>query len=160
MSRLPVQNRNGFSVTRYNKPINMLSKARGAQEMIRRMPRWAAELAHAHALANFEAEGFIDKGGVQRWPSKRKGVTGPGSKKLLVDTGRMKNSIKILSAGPRVARIGSNVRYSGVHNRSVGEMKKYPQGVYPGRKYLGHSSELVDVTVQMIVGRLNLAMRR
>ena len=161
MSNLPIPlSRNGFNTTRYNKPINMMGKAYAVKDLMRRMPRWMGELAVAHSLANFKVEGFIDGGGVERWPSRRKGTSGRGSKKLLVDTGRMKGGIKVLSASSAKAVVGSNVPYSGIHNRTVGEYKKYGSRTYVGRKFLGHSSDLVDITVQMIVSRLNLGMRK
>ncbi len=161
MSNLPVPlSRNGFNVTRYNKPINMMGKTTAVKDLMRRMPRWMGELALAHADANFKVEGFIDAGGIERWPSARKGITGRGSKKLLVKTGKMKNSIKVMSASSSRAVVGSNVPYSGIHNRKVGEYKTYSTGRYPGRKFLGHSSELVKITVQMIISRMNLGMRK
>jgi phage gpG-like protein len=138
----------------------MMGKATAVKDLMRRMPRWMGDLAIGHSMANFKVEGFIDQGKVERWPSKRGGLIGIGSKKLLVDTGRMKRSIKIMSASSTKAVVGSNVPYSGIHNRPVGEYRKYATGTYPGRKFLGHSSELVKVTVQMIISRMNLGMRK
>ena len=137
-----------------------MGKAYAVKDLMRRMPRWMGELSVAHAMANFKVEGFIDAGGVERWPSKRKGTTGRGSKKLLVDTGRMKGSVKVMSASSSRAVVGSSVPYSGIHNRPVGEYKTYSSGRYPGRKFLGHSADLARITVQMIVSRMNLGMRK
>ena len=64
-----------------------------------------------------------------------------------------------MSASSTRVAVGSAVPYSGIHNREVGVYKKYTTGSYPGRKFLGHSSELVKITVQMIVSRMNLGMR-
>ena len=80
---------------------------------------------------------------------------------MLVDTHRMKNSIKVASASSSSRSVVSaNVPYSGIHNRPVGEYKTYSSGRYPGRKFLGHSAELVKITVQMIISRMNLGMKR
>lgn len=157
MSNFPVAvSRNGFNITRFDKPINMAAKFSSAKELLHRMPRWMGELAVGHAMANFKVEGFIDKGGVQRWPKKKR----PNGKKTLVDTGFMKRTTKVVFADRSQAKVSTAAPYAGIHNRPVGQRRKYETGSYPGRKFLGHSQELAKVTAQMIVSRLNKAMAK
>ena len=140
-----------FSITRYNRPINMRAKAHRANAEFYGIAADLGKLAVGHALSNFEAEGFIDEG-FSKWAPRR---SGKGGHKILTKTGRLKRSVKLMSASRTKAVVGSNVPYSGIHNKGgVYGGKSYPQ-----RKFLGHSKLLAEASIKVIIKRLNLAAR-
>jgi len=142
-----------FSVVRINKPINMGRKMGAIKREIEQLPDRIGRMMKAHVMMNFVAEGFID-GDVKRWPKKKRS----NGKPILVDTQRMKRSIRVTRSGNRVS-ITTPVKYAGIHNRPVGEVKQYNGKNYPGRKFMGISKTLTSGIHKMVTTRLNIAAR-
>jgi len=143
-----------FMKTRYNKPLNVAGKARAFRKEFNNLTRRMGKMAKEHVDNNFKAEGFVDDT-LQRWPKLR--APKPSGKKILVRTGRMKRTTRIVGRTRNNVSITTPVPYAGIHNRPVGEMKTYEGGRYPGRMFMGHSKVLARATQKMIVTRLNLA---
>lgn len=125
---------------------------------MRSLPYKLGELAIKHAWSNVMAQGFVDDYAPKRWAPRKDG-SDPG-RPILVKTGAMLRSIKILGLMPNKVMVGSSVPYSGIHNRPVGEMKQYSTGNYPGRKFLGHAKILRDLSVAMIVDSIKRGLHK
>lgn len=81
---------------------------------------------------NFNAQGFIDES-VERWPA-RKSKRDNAGRKILVKTGRGRESIKVLSRYGNKRKIGTLVPYMNYHNEGAGRL--------PKRKFIGNSAKL------------------
>ena len=143
-----------FMKVRYNKPLNIMGKAHAFRKEFNKLTLRMGKMASEHVQHNFKAEGFVDDT-LQRWPKLR--APKPSGKKILVRTGRMKRTTRIVSRTRNNVTLSTPVPYAGIHNRPVGQMKQYEGGKYPGRMFMGHSKVLAAATQKMIVTRLNLA---
>lgn len=83
-------------------------------------------------IDNFNAQGFIDET-VERWPA-RKSKKDDAGRKILVKTGRGRESIKVLSRYGNKRKIGTLVPYMNYHNVGAGRL--------PKRKFIGNSAKL------------------
>lgn len=81
---------------------------------------------------NFEAQGFIDDG-VKRWAGRKSPKDNKG-RKILVKTGRGRNSIKVLSRNGMTRKIGTLVPYMAFHNSGTSRL--------PKRQFIGKSRRL------------------
>jgi phage gpG-like protein len=82
------------------------------------LPRKVAILAVNVAKENFRKQGFTDKS-FEPWKKRkvqRKGTKARQSGAILVDTGRLKRSIRVISINAKSARIGTDVPYAQIHN--------------------------------------------
>lgn len=93
-------------------------------------------------VENFNAEGFIDEG-VERWPARKSKKDNAG-RRLLVKTGRLRESIKVLSRFGNIRKIGTLVPYSKYHNDGI-------SGRLPQRKFIGKSGKLERKNYQVIL---------
>jgi phage gpG-like protein len=143
-----------FTKTRYNKPSNIVGKANAFRKEFNQMTLRMGKMAREHVDNNFRAEGFVDET-LHRWPKLR--APKPSGKKILVRTGRMKRTTRIVNRTRNNVSLSTPVAYAGIHNRPVGQMRQYEGGKYPGRMFMGHSKVLAAATQRMIVTRLNLA---
>ena len=90
---------------------------------------------------NFNAEGFIDEA-VERWPARKSKKDNAG-RRLLVKTGRLRESIKVLSRAGNTRKIGTLVPYSKYHNDGI-------PGRLPQRKFIGNSKRLERMNYKVI----------
>jgi phage gpG-like protein len=81
---------------------------------------------------NFNAEGFIDES-VERW-KPRKSKRDNAGRRLLVKTGRGRESIKLLYRYGNVRKIGTLVPYMKYHNEGTNRL--------PRRQFIGNSRVL------------------
>jgi phage gpG-like protein len=94
----------------------------------------ANEAVNFFKIDVFEAEGFIDQG-VKRWPKRKPGTKRNSGRRLMVDTGRLRQSGRVLRKVPGVsARVGYPVHYAGYHNEGSKDL--------PKRQLVGTSYEL------------------
>jgi phage gpG-like protein len=82
---------------------------------------------------NFNAEGFIDES-VERW-QPRKSKRDNAGRRLMVKTGRLRESIKVLSRYGNSRKIGTLVPYAPYHNYGI-------PGRLPKRQMIGNSRVL------------------
>ena len=146
-----------FYITRYDtvggRRFSFLQKAMAVRREINWLTHRMANMAMDHIENNFKAQGFVDET-IHRWPKRRRPASWPilqktGKLKMIKRQNQSRNSVTLTSAAP----------YAGVHNRPVGEIKKYGPYNYPGRMFMGHSQVLADATKKMIVTRINMAMQ-
>ncbi len=95
-------------------------------------------------IDNFNAQGFIDDS-VQRWPA-RKSKRDDAGRKILVKTGRGRESIKVLSRYGNKRKIGTLVPYMNYHNVGTGRL--------PKRKFMGNSRRLERKNAKVLMNFL------
>lgn len=71
-------------------------------------------------LDSFTKQGWLGAGGMERWPARKKvtkwGKTPRPGRALLVDSGRLRRSVRIISKSPLQIVWGTDVPYARVHN--------------------------------------------
>lgn len=144
-----------FNIHRFNVPLNFKGKMHRLRMEMNNLTRRMGSMASEHTQNNYKVEGFVDKK-IEQWPKKKK----PNNKKILVDTGRMKNTTRMMFRTRNFVKLATPVPYGAIHNRKVGEIKVYNGKSYPGRKFMGHSVTLATATGKMIVTRLNIAAQQ
>lgn len=112
------------------------------------LEKMALNAINQFKVANFDAQGFVDTT-LQRWPNRKLrttkykdntpnihfgGLSKDRERKILVKTGRMRQSITVISRGPDSITVGTDVPYAKYHNEGT---KTIPQ-----RKFIGKSAKL------------------
>jgi phage gpG-like protein len=81
----------------------------------------------------FDKQGFIDKK-LEPWkPRKAKSKRNAG-RKILVDTGRLRQSITVIERNAEMVKVGTNVPYAEYHNKGTENL--------PQRQFIGISEKL------------------
>ena len=114
----------------------------------RSLPIVLGNVAKNFFLATFRKGGFTDVG-FKRWKQRRKrlgrGRTSPTLKEAatLVQTGKLKRSIRVRPATFKLTRIFTNVVYAGIHNFGLqGLAFGKHQFKMPKREFIGNSKVL------------------
>jgi phage gpG-like protein len=89
----------------------------------------AGKEAVRHFRDNFRKGGFLDKN-LERWKPRKKNRDDANRKKgrraLLVQSGDLRRSIRIINTGQRFVVIGTDVKYANIHNE--GGTIRHPGG--------------------------------
>ena len=75
---------------------------------------------------NFRAQGWRDTI-LTPWKKRRAGAKRDKGRAILVDTGRLKRSIRIMRLGSNSVTIGSDVPYASIHNNGFNGIVAIPQ---------------------------------
>lgn len=87
------------------------------QRLKGRMTRILGTEAVAFAKDNFRKQGFEEfPGRVKKWKPRRKGAPRDKGRALLVDTGKLKRSVRVTRTTATQVHIGSDVAYARIHN--------------------------------------------
>ena len=127
----------------------------------RSLPIVLGNVAKNFFLATFRKGGFTDVG-FKRWKQRRKrlgrGRTSPTLKETatLVQTGKLKRSIRVRPATFRITRIFTNVVYAAIHNFGLQGLAfgKAPFKM-PEREFIGNSRVLERKLEQRILREVN-----
>lgn len=112
---------------------------------------------------SFALSGWADKG-LERWPSRKAGAPRGRGRAILVDTGRLRRSIRITARGNDFVVVGTSVPYARGHNDGAtisktinvgGHSRKVKKGTtfvkahsrkmnlkFPRRRFIGNSAAL------------------
>lgn len=94
-----------------------------------------------NAVTEFKVNAFDQKGlDGNRWRPNKKQVAG---RQQLVETGRMRNSIRVLERTPNSRKVGSDVPYAAYQNSGTKHL--------PARKFVGNSKALEKKNGQLIL---------
>lgn len=85
------------------------------EAVLKRLPRLAASEAQNFFLDSFKRQAWIGDT-TENWPKRKPGTKRNNGRALLVDTSRLKRSIRIKQADWNRIVIGSDVPYAAVHN--------------------------------------------
>lgn len=88
------------------------------EEFKRRLPRVIGQEAVNFAKDNFRRQGFQDNP-FQKWKQRKPGAARNKGRAILVDTGRLKRSIRVTRTTATKVYIGSNVDYAEAHNEGA-----------------------------------------
>ena len=114
-------------------------------------PKIVAEIANSSKnffTAGFRKQGFHDAT-VKPWRPRKKKDSG---RAILVKSGRLSRSIRVVSRSSSRAILASNLPYSAVHNEGLGKM--------PQRKFMGNSKELNRKMRRLVAKRVGKALRK
>ena len=95
----------------------------------------------------FNAEGFIDSS-VNRWERRK---NGDSTRRMLVKTGRMRQSGKVAFVTPIKARIEFTAPYSSFHNKGSKHL--------PKRQFVGHSKKLNEQNEKILLNYVNTILK-
>lgn len=108
--------------------------------------------AKNHFVKSFRNQGFEDET-IQKWqPRKRKSyrtrngrVVDDTNRAILVKTGDLRRSIRVISRSYRTIVLGSDLPYAQIHNDGLNGLAygKHPFKM-PKRQFIGHSKKLID----------------
>lgn len=68
---------------------------------------------------NFKAQGFRMDRATVKWKARSSGAKRNRGRSILVDTGRLRRSIRIVRKGPHWAVVGTDVPYAAAHNSGL-----------------------------------------
>lgn len=133
------------------------------RRVLERVPDIAGMEAVNHFKANFEKQGFDDKG-VEKWEERQNQRSGKG-RGILIKSSRLMNSIRIVRITRNSVVVGTDVPYGKIHNEGgeinqtvtvpshtrrtrsgrstrVRSHQKHLDITIPQRKYIGRSESL------------------
>lgn len=119
-----------------------------------------------HFVGSFRNQGFEDNT-IQRWKPRKNEIAGgiarvsrkfKGSRAILVKTGDLRRSIRVISKNYNSVTIGSDLVYAQVHNDGLraGRGRGFKM---PKRQFIGHSKKLIDRLKEKLKQRVQLAFR-
>lgn len=85
------------------------------QKFRRTLPRVIGQEAVKFAKDNFRRQGFQDNP-FQKWKKRKPGAERNKGRAILVDSGRLKRSVRVTRIVGNLIYIGSNVPYAKIHN--------------------------------------------
>ncbi|MBT1702943.1 phage virion morphogenesis protein [Chryseosolibacter indicus] len=85
-----------------------------------RLPVLIGNVAVNFSLDNFRRQGFLSNT-LERWPARRRGWRKDNrpNRNILINTGRLRRSIRIIRVTPSMVVVGSDVKYARVHNEGM-----------------------------------------
>ncbi|WP_443092811.1 phage virion morphogenesis protein [Chryseolinea sp. T2] len=121
------------------------TKLAKVKRVIRRLPRDVGNEALRWFIDNFRKQQSPEG---QAWKSRK---DGDGSRSLLVQSGRLRKSIRLTKVTSNGFRIGSSVPYADYHNSGT---RRTPQ-----RQFLGRSAVLMRRLERMIKAKILWSLR-
>lgn len=110
--------------------------------------------AKNHFVRSFRNQGFEDKS-IVKWKPRRGEIIGSGiakvrrkdksSRAILVKTGDLRRSIRVINKSYRSITLGSDLPYAQIHNDGLNgrAFGKYAFKM-PKRQFIGHSTKLIN----------------
>ncbi len=88
------------------------------QKYFKLLPKKVGGWAVEFFKGSFDRQGFIDTH-YERWAMRNKNAKRNDGRKLLIDSGRLRRSIKVISTTSDTVTIGSDVVYAETHNEGL-----------------------------------------
>jgi phage gpG-like protein len=108
--------------------------------------------AKNHFVKSFRNQGFEDDS-IQRWQPRKNEISGGiarvrrkslGSRAILVKTGDLRRSVRVISKSYRSIVVGSDLPYAQIHNDGLyGKAFGKHRFKMPKRQFIGHSNKLI-----------------
>lgn len=129
---------------------------------------------------SFTLQGWQGASGLERWQPRRPGAKRNKGRAILVDSGRLRRSIRTVAKGPSWAVVGTDVPYAAAHNEGstaratatvrahsrrgrkggTHRVRSHPRAVQlniPRRQFLGDSPGLTNEIAAEVARRLRRA---
>ncbi len=107
-------------------PIKKTKNIRNAEDELRdffrKIPRMVAVTALEFFRMSFTNQGWKDVS-LRKWRPRREGAVRNDKRNLLIDKGRLKRGLRILTVAPGLVVLVDDVPYAGIHNEG-GIIKK------------------------------------
>jgi len=91
-------------------------QVRDFRAFARDLPQYVGTEAVRFFKDSFNRQGFIDEGGVKRWKPRNKKAKRNKGRKILIDSGALKRSIRITDKTAHSVTVGTNLPYAQIHN--------------------------------------------
>lgn len=78
-------------------------------------PRYVGNMAVNFYKDSFKRQGYIENSSVKKWDKRKNNAKGEG-RAILVKTGRLRRSIRIIRSGLGYVVVGTDVPYAQIHN--------------------------------------------
>jgi phage virion morphogenesis protein len=126
-------------------------------QVLRTLPRKVGNLAVVRFQGNFKRQGFGEQPWQPRKPPGRK-LRRSDRRAILVKSGRLRRSIRVVRTGSNSVVIGSDVEYAAVHNEGLkaGRGKGFTM---PRRQFMGMDtvlkkeiSDLIESEMKRVFG--------
>lgn len=78
-------------------------------------PRYVGNMAVNFYKDSFKRQGYIENSSIKRWDKRKNDKKGKG-RAILVKTGRLRRSIRIIRSGMGYVVVGTDVPYARIHN--------------------------------------------
>jgi len=97
---------------------NIKKIANGFEKLEKQLPTLAGGWAVAQFKRSFRRQGFIQNRTVQKWPERKRnpGRKRRGRRAVLVQSGRLRRSIRVTEKGRTNVNLGTDVPYARIHN--------------------------------------------
>jgi phage gpG-like protein len=136
-------------------------QVRDFRAMSRDLPNYVGTEAVKFFKQGFIRQGYIDEGGLKRWKARSTKAKRNKGRKILVDTGALKRSIRITNKTANSVTVGTNLPYAQIHNEG-GKINKSVQVKEHNRrikKVFGKRlKELKTIRIKSFVRRMNLTI--
>lgn len=151
---------------------NIGGMVRGYRELYRKLPGKAGALAVEQFKGTFRSQGWTVNGMVLPWPKRARADRNKSKRALLIQSGRLRRSIRIVARGVDFVSIGTDVPYAQIHNEGgtisgSAEVKQHSRRAHrrgrtqvkehevkahnrtvntkiPKRKFIGHSLDVLN----------------
>lgn len=89
------------------------------RQIVRNLPRTAGAKAVRFFKEGFDRQGWVNDGKLDKWKDRSANAPRNKGRKILINTGRLRRSIRVLSTGPGYVEIGTDVPYAEAHNEGA-----------------------------------------
>lgn len=121
--------------SRFNNAAKMQRQKEQLERELSKFVRAMGVEAKNHFVASFRNQGFTDRR-LERW-QRRRNNSDPG-RAILVKSGNLRRSIRVLSTSINEVTVGSMLPYAEIHNNG-GQLRR---GRMPRRQFIGESYQL------------------
>lgn len=162
-------------------------KSKGINQLMSKMTVLIGTEAVNFSKKRFREQSWVDHGS-DPWAKRKPGAARNKGRGLLVDSGKLRNSIRITKRGKDFVSVGSSVVYAEIHNKGgvinipvTDRMRKWGWAMFaktkdskykglaltkktslrvnmPQRKFIGNSAVLRQITKRMMVARFKVIL--
>lgn len=98
-----------------NKTPDFFKMVKGFKQLYRQLPTIAGGRAVVFFKASFRRQGWVENGRINKWVERKRAEKGR-NRNVLVKSGRLRRSVRVVAKGYAFVRVGSDVPYAQIHN--------------------------------------------
>ena len=104
-----------------DKPQDLI---RGWKRIRNRLPGAVGHTARSFFRKSFRNQGFDSGSGIRQWQKRSANASRNKGRAILIDSGRLRNSIRIIRSDRRRVVVGSTLPYASAHNFGYSQSKR------------------------------------
>jgi phage gpG-like protein len=130
-------------------PFNRLFE--GFRKYHRDMPRLVAASGVKFFKKSFQHQGWVYDGNIHRWKKRNSNAKRNKGRSLLIDTGRLRRSIRTIQITDQLIEVGTELDYAQIHNEggSINKTVKVPGFTRKGHKVKAHKRKQNGKTIKV-----------